>query len=558
MKRYSAFLAVIASTFLLASCSGKVADEPVTPGPDEPVTDEPVADPDWSVYGKVQCDGTGIPGVVVTDGYLVTTTDENGNYGLISDKKNKMVWISTPSGYRTAALGVQAQFYQTLTKDAFTGEERNFELVRDKDQTKHTMLVFGDMHLAARTKDRAQFKTFTADVSDYLSQHAAENIFALTLGDMTWDQYWYTNSYYFSNYLSDINEGLKDLTVFHTIGNHDHDMKTSVDGSVKGWNAVDWDTAGAFRNALGPNYYSFNIGQVHYVMLDNIFCRNTTGGAAADRLYDKRVSDDCLAWLKKDLAYVDKATPVVVSMHSQVYDKDGASSMSSVSSLTACFDGFSDVTFLTGHSHNIWNVDKGSIKEHNSGAVCACWWWCGYYDPDVNIAGDGSPAGYRIMSFDGKNHTSAFKATGHGPEHQFRSYDRNSIRISTDGVKYGSQMKETLSSHGGYNSPGKSNQVIVNVWDWDKNWKVEISENGKPLEVSRFTGYDPLFMIAYYLPRFKSTEKPSFNANATNHLFSATASSATSTLEIRVTDDEGRVYTETMTRPKAFTMETYR
>jgi hypothetical protein len=40
-------------------------------------------------------------------------------------------------------------------------------------------------------------------------------------------------------------------------------------------------------------------------------------------------------------------------------------------------------------------------------------------------------------------------------------------------------------------------------------------------------------------------------------MFKVTASSANSTLDIKVTDRFGNVYTETMTRPKAFTTDAY-
>ena len=40
-------------------------------------------------------------------------------------------------------------------------------------------------------------------------------------------------------------------------------------------------------------------------------------------------------------------------------------------------------------------------------------------------------------------------------------------------------------------------------------------------------------------------------------MWKVTASSATSTLEIKVTDNFGNVYTETMSRPKAFNVDTY-
>ncbi len=44
----------------------------------------------------------------------------------------------------------------------------------------------------------------------------------------------------------------------------------------------------------------------------------------------------------------------------------------------------------------------------------------------------------------------------------------------------------------------------------------------------------------------------------TNHMFRVAASSATSTLEFRVTDRFGRVYTETMTLPKDFSTDIYK
>ena len=558
MKRLFIIAATLmAALVLTVSCDPKKPlDDNGENNPEQPQKPEP--EPDFPIYGRVFCGTEGIPGVVVTDGYEVTQTDQDGNYTMVSDKKNKMVWISIPSGYTTACLGVQALFYQTLTENAYTPERRDFELFEDGDQTNHTMLVFGDQHLAARTKDREQYKTFTADVMDYLASHKGTKTYAVTLGDMTWDQFWYTNNYGFQDYLADINEGIQGLTVFHTIGNHDHNMITEVSGGSSGWNAVDWDTAGAFREALGPNYFSFNIGQVHYVVVDNIYCKNTTGGTDSDRHYDKTVSNDCLAWLKKDLSYVDKSTPVVVTMHSAVWNSNGSANLGNVVTLSACFDGFGNVTFLTGHTHNNWNVNKGTIREYNSGAVCACWWWCGYYNKEVNIAGDGAPGGYRIMDWSGKEYTSLYKGTGKSTDFQFRSYDRNSIKVDTTGIKYAKAFATTLSQRGQYNVASTANEVILNVWDWDERWKVEVTENGTPLTVTKMSSYDPLFFLTYCSYRFKSTEKPSFNADLTGHLFKVKASSANSTLEIKVTDDEGRTYTESMQRPKPFNIETYK
>lgn len=553
---------VICLSFLI-SCEGASPVSPNDPGEDGPATEYVVEPVEGStIYGQVHCGGAPVPGVPVTDGYLVTVTGVDGVYQLPSSKKNGMVYITIPSGYLPLRAGVQSRFYQPTKSSGMEVERHDFELFRDSGQENHTMLFFGDMHLADRTDDRAQFKTFTTEITSYVNSHPAEKIYAMTLGDMTWDQYWYSNNYQFENYLSDVNQ-IRNLTIFHTMGNHDHNMKTDVSGPSFGWETVDWDTAGRFRAALGPNYYSFNIGKIHYIVLDDIFCKNTMGGTKNDRIYEDSVVSDDINWLKQDLQYVDKSTPIFVTMHAPVYSQTGNDSLDNVSTLLKCFEGFADVTFITGHSHRMWAVAKGNIREFNSGAVCAAWWWAGHYYPTLNIGQDGSPGGYRVMTVRGKSNSSYYKATGRDRDYQFRTYDRNSILIdpSDYGVTnatYAANFRKELSDYGGYGTSSSANLVIVNVWDFGPGWNIEVTENGRPLPVSQVTTGDPLYMIAYSAPRYKSTANPTFGPSKTNHIFTVTASTSSSTLEIKVTDSTGRIYSETMKRPKGFSIDTYK
>src|SRR5690606_39369549 len=71
----------------------------------------------------------------------------------------------------------------------------------------------------------------------------SSDLYALTLGDMTWETYWQQNSYALPEYLKEVHK--INAPVFHTIGNHDNDPT----------NVGDWDTAGKFRTTIGPNYY---------------------------------------------------------------------------------------------------------------------------------------------------------------------------------------------------------------------------------------------------------------------------------------------------------------
>lgn len=535
---------------------GKIEYLPVGSGLDNPDNPEDVLKPaaGMTVWGFVRSEGKPLAGVVVSDGFQVVQTDRNGMYQMKSDKIYNYVFISVPSGYEVASRGVLPLFHKQLTKVPEVCERVDFAVFETSDQTNHTMLYFGDMHMARRTNDRNQFKTFTSEVNAYMKAHAGEKVYAITLGDMTWDQYWYNNLYSFDEYLEDVN-AIQGLQIFHTIGNHDHDMNATGD----------FDTAIRFRQVVCPSYYSFNVGKIHYVILDNIKCTNdvaaTTTADGDHRSYKETLVPEVCNWLRKDLSFVDAGTPVVVCMHAPMYGKQGLANTTNASELATILSGY-DATIVSGHTHVVYNVNKNAnLREYNSGAVCAAWWWPGKYYPTLNLSTDGAPAGYRITSVRGKEQKSLFKAIGRSEDYQFRAYDRNTIKITAEAYEIPLERESLLikEDYSGYRNASSSNDILVNVWDWDSSWKVEILEEGSPLSVQRLSNYcDPAFMLTYTVPRLKENNGVTWHLNKNDHIFKASAKSATSTVEIRVTDDEGRVSTQTMTRPFAFTIENYR
>ena len=70
----------------------------------------------------------------------------------------------------------------------------------------------------------------------------------------------------------------------------------------------------------------------------------------------------------------------------------------------------------------------------------------------------------------------------------------------------------------------------------------------------KVTAKDPLHLIAYN----GQTPGGGFGTSNTKHMFMVKASSPTSTLEVKVTDRFGNVYTESMARPKAFSLAAYK
>lgn len=520
-----------------------------------------------TVYGVVSTADGPVQGVVVSDGVEVSVTDERGIYQLQSEKKWGYVFISIPSGYEVPAEGVLPQFYKMMKGDAATTERVDFSLTEVEGQDNYKVFMLGDMHLANRTGDLGQFMDFTEDLNSYRALHQHEKMYAITLGDMTWDLYWYSNSYALPEYLNTINNQVKGLQIFHTIGNHDYDYKATSD-----------EEAGSrFMDYIAPTYYSFNIGKVHYVVLDDIDCSNYDGTTSRD--YEKRVSAEQLSWLSKDLAYVDKSTPLVVVMHAQLFYPSQTEGFKidhdvlNTTQLLDVLDGYK-VHFVTGHTHLSFNVTPEDdvtggreVYEHNAGAICASWWWSGYLTPGVHISPDGTPGGYSVWDVNGTDIEWIYKATGWTEDYQFRSYDLNNVHFSMADVpqmlaSVPASVKAKFQRYVDAYPVNKDNEVLINIWNWNPRWTLTVTdEKGNKLTPEEVWAYDPLHVAALSVKRFNSStlsSTPSFITENFTHFFKVKAADADVDLTITVRDEFGHEWTEQMQRPKAFSTDAYK
>lgn len=519
-----------------------------------------------TVYGIVSSAGVGVENVVVSDGAEVTVTNEKGIYQLKSAKKWGYVFISVPSGYEVPSVGVLPQFHRALKNSADVVERADFKLEKVDGQDSYKIFMLGDMHLANRTGDLGQFAQFTSDLTDYMTRHKGEKMYALTLGDMTWDLYWYSNSYYFPQYLNTVNSQIKNLQIFHTMGNHDNDFQTRSD----------YDAAVKYVDQICPTYYSFNIGKVHYVVMDDIDCSSYDGSTS--RNYVKSLSAEQLDWLAKDLSYVAKTTPVVVAMHAQVFypttsgfkiDHDQVNTLR----LFDILDGYT-VRFVTGHTHKLFNVtpdapivDGHNFREYNSGSVCASWWWSGNLTPGIHIGTDGTPGGYGIWDVTGTDFQCLYKSTGWPEEYQFRSYDLNNVHFSMADVPLmpsdiSASVKNAYMQYVNAYPQNNDNEVLINIWNWNSDWTLSVvDENRKTLPYTEVWAYDPLHIAALSVKRFNNAglkSTPSFITDKFTHFFKVKADDADTDLVITVKDEFGNEWTENMQRPKAFSTDAYR
>ena len=561
MKRCLSVLILI--TLALVACTPEdpvqtdpdVNQETPAPEPEPEPEPDPTPDPEpepepaagSTIYGKVVAEGKGLAGVVVSDGNLVTVTDDNGVYQLASNKKHGYVFISVPSGYEVNCESVFPSFYKRVSGPT-TVERVDFELT-PVNQDAFTLLMLGDMHLANINNDRQQFSRFVDDVKAYMQSKPGEKFYGVTLGDMTDNRYWTSEDYFFDDYKEEM-KVLEGLPIFHTVGNHDH--RSDIGDDVQ---ALLY-----YNEHLGPEYYSFNIGKVHVVVLDNLDFNHPDVGS-----YYEKLNDEEIEWLKKDLEHVSKDTPLFVTMHANYYKHPKTTEEAIVvqtnqatKDFNNLIEAYEEVHLFSAHSHRLWNIDNGNVFEHKCGAVCAAWWVCGFLSPGINLAKDGVPGGYIIVTVDGKDIKWQFKGTDYPVTEQFTTYDRNTMNVTSNRrVPNASQKnRQKYEAEAEYwLQKGEENEVYINVWNWDPEWKIEVKENYFRLDVEQLALKDPLYLITTIAKRFNDNDSTTGELSYT--IFKVKASSPDSTLEIKVTDRFGNVYTESMKRPKAFEIETY-
>jgi hypothetical protein len=168
----------------------------------------------------------GLARVVVSNGYDVISTDDDGRYQL-PDVEAEFVFISAPGGYR-----LTSPFYHPINSFRLNGF--NFGLVPDNQLSAFTFVHYTDMHLTDGCHPVEGFREFIAEVNGMSPAPA----FATGTGDITLQggaREMYAKAVEAFN-----------VPVYHAMGNHE-----MLVGQP--------DPKAAYKTLFGPTYYSFNI-----------------------------------------------------------------------------------------------------------------------------------------------------------------------------------------------------------------------------------------------------------------------------------------------------------
>ena len=523
-----------------------------------------------TLTGVVKCDGKAISGVAVTDGEQIVYTNDRGVYNITSTKPYGLVYITTPSGYEPQMKdSVRPAFWAKTMEAANVKERHDFELKKVDDST-FSVLMFSDTHFCndPKREDVKYFKELAMPAINRAAQDAGGNLFAVNLGDVTWDRFWYATGLSIESVPQHLADNGFPMPFYCVNGNHDYDPAVPATDNPN-TNAIK-----RYMDTFGPTFFSMNRGGVHFVMLDNIVYKNEVKenqkmakGVVGSRNYDLYVDDAQMAWLAKDLQAVDKSTPLVICMHAPLFtiNNDGERvygfADGKSEALVELVKGFDSVKFFSGHSHRTVSYvhpEYPNIVEYNVTSIGGDLWTTPGKS-GVNIGEDGADAGFYLCTFNGGEFSKRWYSTEGGSDYPFRAYDMNEVAKVYKASKELKYLCKLQKNQIDYSSPKYKNYVYVNCWTWESGCTLTATENGKVLNVEKTTDSDPLAAkVIFAKPNIFEKKKGSKKTNRLSraaNMFRFKTSSATAPVVITLTTPDGESYTQTFNRPTPLLVE---
>lgn len=470
--------------------------------------------------GKRDAGDPGIAGVCVSNGREVVKTDRNGKWRLPVDE-DTVLFVIKPTGWKVPVgesnlpkfyyihkpKGSPAYKYEGIAPTGPLPDSVDFGLQPQKEDAKFRMVLFGD----PQPRNQTEIDYIAHDVVEQVARDAAavDAKLGLSLGDEMFDVL---------SLFESLNRtvGTVGIPWYNTVGNHDMN-----------YDAPDDETSTeTFKRIFGPNYYAFNYGRVHFIVLDNVIWHGAAKGGYHGELTAKQ-----LEFVKNDLQHVPMDRLVVIAMHIPLVDVTNREELYRLIEGRPYTLSFSAHTHVQAH-YFLTEKDgwKGKAPHHHLNHVTVCGsWWEGAPDergiPHATMS-DGVPNGYSIVEFDGSKYKVMFRAASRPDSEQMSIWLPEEI-----------QSIETSSI-----------EVIVNVFAGSERSVVEMRVGGSDWSpMANFEGQDPYFVM---LKEIEAGPKPPLglklpNPSKTKHLWKSKLprlKTGTHAVEIRTTDMFGQVF----------------
>ncbi len=442
----------------------------------------------------------GIPNVMVSNQLDVVKTNRKGEFS-ISLEAPATLYVTKPAGWRFPINELNLpQFYlhhfpEGSPQLRFPGvaatqplpERIEFPLIPGEHSKQFDVLVFSD----PQPRNATEVDYIRDDVIAELVHADAD--FCIALGDLLFD-----NLALFPRYNAVMSQ--LGLPVWNVAGNHDMNFDA----------ADDRHSLETYKRYFGPEYYSFDEGDVHFVVMDNIEWTHDENGKG---YYFGNFGEKQLQWLRNDLSFIPKNKLIVFAFHIPLWTQAGEHRSIVTADRAEFFEILKErenLLILNGHMHMLehqffgendgWYGNK-PLHQIITAAVSGSWWSGPKNEFEIPVATqrDGAPNGWHVFRFNGSAYTQDFVGAGHPADYQMR------ISAPLQGVFAADSLPDTM---------------IVNLFNGHQGWKISWTIDGEPgAALENYFGIDPQAarLITKHPDMYRSWIKP----EPTHHLWKA-------------------------------------
>lgn len=428
------------------------------------------------VYGHVRySDGAPIEGVAVSDGFQVVTTDANGYYELNGvTPQTWYIYCSLPNDVVVSTDEFGRPYFFQKYPTSSPQYDFTFERLPGGPEKEFAIFALGDPQ-PSTTEHIDRFGAQCVPELKAYSQTLNKPCYGIVLGDIINNGG--AKEYHLELMRNELAYSKTGMPMFAVMGNHDNaNYSASTPKFPDERNStINLVYQRPFEECFGPVNYSFNRGDVHFVVMRNTVYTNSISAKDTKRLF----TDEQFEWFKQDIASVSREKMIVLCVHEQMLNYSGTDTYRNFQNIFNIMDEFADAHILSAHLHvnrpyNYRNdtTKPHNIYEHNISAVCGRIW-------RSNLADDGSPCGYKILfakdNTFSKWYYKGFPYMMNAEDYQMRLYRGGDIT----GCAIPDGDSNSYGTKGYYQFPYDRSVVLANVFSSDPwYWKVEVYEDG--------------------------------------------------------------------------------
>ncbi|GGH24129.1 hypothetical protein FAZ19_16735 [Sphingobacterium alkalisoli] len=429
--------------------------------------------------GKREQNEKGVAQVAVSNGREVVLTNTKGEYSLPMSDDN-IIFVIKPRNFKFPvdqdnhpkfyyihkAKGSPELKYAGTPATGRIPKSIDFPILPNKESDDFKAFVFGDPQ-AYNLEEIAYFKKGIIDDV----QHKEGISFGISLGDLVGNDLSLHPAYKQA-------VGQLGLTWYNVMGNHDMNFDVKSD-------SLSDET---YEKNFGPNNFSFNYGNTHFIVLDNIIYPNPRTGKG----YLGGFREDQLDFVANDLKFVPKDKLIVLAFHIPLqHENSDVFRNEDRQRLFDLLTEYPHTLSLSAHTHfqkqNYYDQADGWKQakphhEYNVGTTSGDW-YSGRMNPQgvpTSTMRDGTPKGYAILSINDNQYTFDYKVAGHDPTYQMNLIGPEEIQ-----AKY--VRRYTLYANFFIGKPDDKLQYRVDNGAWRD---MEISDTSDPHFAYNVLSYD--------------------------------------------------------------------